>query len=153
MSYDANCTSVMTTWTAPFSCNLTYAERNLAYCVNVFEINEEKRVHVLTDCTVFLESYVYSPDNPNPNATYEVSIIPRSNVNGARNGTASGPITARFAPNCEATTSPPIATTVYNETSEPPTDLVPGSGFGITPVIRTIILLAVLVLLIWYALH
>ena len=137
------------TWKAPFSLNLTYADPNLAYCVNVFEINEEK---VLTDCNVFKESYVYSPDNPNPNAMYEVSIIPRSNVNGSRNGTASETITARFAPNCEATTSPPTAT--YKVISEYITNFVRGTiratGSRIAPDIHTVILFAVLVLFIRY---
>ena len=84
------------TWDAPFSLNLT-SDPDVAYCVDVHNITDEGAgCLILSVCNVLSTYFVYNSTNPNPRDYFQFTIIPRSNVPGARNGTPSQPIVASF---------------------------------------------------------
>ena len=72
-------------WAAPFSLNLTFVEPDIVYCVVVYNITCGRSL-VISDCNV-LESG-YSSDDLRPGYIYEYTVTPRSNVDGAQNGTS-----------------------------------------------------------------
>lgn len=90
LSLASNAISV--TWLPPFSLNLTTAEPDVVYCVNVFN---EIRDHQINNCSVIETEYSFVPNSEDHvDQYYEVTVTPRSNVEGARNGssaTAMGP--------------------------------------------------------------
>ena len=71
-------------WEAPFSLNLTNIEPDIVYCMEVYNITCG-RSHVISDCDV-MESR-YTNDELQSGYIYEYTITPRSNVQGALNGT------------------------------------------------------------------
>jgi hypothetical protein len=75
-------------WSSPFSLNLTDIEPDIVYCVEVYNITCGKRGLITSDCNVTESSY--TSDAPN-GYIYEYIVTPRSNVEGARNGTPSDP--------------------------------------------------------------
>ena len=90
-------TSIILTWSAPFSLNITTAKPDIAYCMQIFNITEMAREHLLTDCSVYQEGYIYTQDDPNPTDEFDIVVIPRSNVEGSKNWTASQPARTRFS--------------------------------------------------------
>ena len=70
-------------WVAPFSLNLTNAEPDIVYCVEVYNITCGRSL-VISDCNVLETSY--SSDDLQPGYIYEYTVTPRSNVEGAQNG-------------------------------------------------------------------
>ena len=77
-------------WTAPFSLDLTNVDPDIAYCVDIYNITCGRRDLIISDCNVTEPSYSSSaPDG----YIYEYIVTPRSNVEGARNGTPSQPLT------------------------------------------------------------
>ena len=92
-------TNIILSWEAPFSLNLT-SEPDVAYCVDVHNITESDNKGaaclILSDCNVLTTYFVYNSTDPNPRDYFQFTIIPRSNVPGARNGTSSQPIVASF---------------------------------------------------------
>ena len=76
-------------WSPPFSLNLTNTEPDIVYCVEVYNITCGRRDLVISDCDVTEPSYTF--DSPS-GYIYEYIITPRSNVEGARNGTQSQPL-------------------------------------------------------------
>ena len=89
--------NIILSWEAPFSLNLT-SDPDVAYCVDVYNItDDEGALHLmLSDCNVLSTYFVYNSTNPNPGDYFQFTIIPRSNVPGARNGTPSQPIVVAF---------------------------------------------------------
>ena len=73
-------------WQSPFSLNLTTAEPDIVYCVDIFNITDE-RDHLISSCSVFKTYYNFEVDNPDTKDLFQLIITPRSNVEGARNGT------------------------------------------------------------------
>ena len=74
-------------WEAPFSLNLTNVEPDIVYCVEVYNITCGGRELLISDCDVTETSYtcdVIAPDG----YIYEYTVTPRSNVEGALNGTS-----------------------------------------------------------------
>ena len=71
-------------WEAPFSLNLTNIEPDIVYCVEVYNITC-RRSHVISDCDVMKSRY--TNDDLQSGYIYEYTITPRSNVQGALNGT------------------------------------------------------------------
>ena len=73
-------------WEAPFSLNLTNAEPDIVYCVEVYNITCGGRELLISDCDVMETSY--TSDVLQPGYIYEYTVTPRSNVEGAQNGTS-----------------------------------------------------------------
>ena len=74
-------------WTAPFSLDLTNVEPDIVYCVEMYNITCGGRELLISDCNVTETSYtsdVIVPDG----YIYEYIVTPRSNVEGAVNGTS-----------------------------------------------------------------
>ena len=82
---------IQLTWKPPFSLNLTTAEPDIVYCVDIFNIvaEEQEKEHIMTNCSVFESCYYFTVDNPDHRDIFQFTITPRSNVEGARNGTPS----------------------------------------------------------------
>ena len=90
--------NIILSWEAPFSLNLT-SEPDVIYCVDVHNVTDNiigGTYLILSDCNVLTTYFVYNNTNPNPIDYFQFTIIPRSNVPGARNGTPSQPIVASF---------------------------------------------------------
>ena len=94
--------TITLTWKRPFSLNLTTAEPDIVYCMDVYGLNFEpgevarSRAHLISDCTVFGKAYTFNDDNPDPTTVFHFVVTPRSNVEGTKNGTASS-IERRFS--------------------------------------------------------
>ena len=90
--------AIIITWEPPFSMNLTNAEPDIVYCVDIFNVTSNQRVenHLISDCSVLDTQYTYILNDPDPTNAFEVKITPRSNVAGARNGTPSENVPAFF---------------------------------------------------------
>ena len=76
------------TWNPPFSLDLTNVEPDIVYCVDVYNITCGGRELLISDCNVTETSYtsdVIAPDG----YIYEYIVTPKSNVEGAINGTSS----------------------------------------------------------------
>ena len=72
-------------WEAPFSLNLTNVEPDIVYCVEVYNITCGGRELLISDCDVMETSYTSTLQ---PGYIYEYTVTPRSNVEGAQNGTS-----------------------------------------------------------------
>ena len=83
------------TWLPPFSFNLTTAEPDVVYCVEITSITNGTMIHLVGDCSVLQSGYIFTTYHEYTMMTqyYEVAVIPRSNVEGARNGSTA---TIRF---------------------------------------------------------
>ena len=73
-------------WIAPFSLDLTNVDPDTVYCVEVYNITCGRRDLIISDCNVTKSSYT-SDDIAPDGYIYEYTVTPRSNVEGARNGT------------------------------------------------------------------
>ena len=78
-------------WDPPFSLDLTAIEPDIAYCVDIYNITCGRKDLIISDCNVTEPSYT-SDDIAPHGYIYEYIVTPRSNVEGARNGTASHPL-------------------------------------------------------------
>ena len=83
-------TSVFITWEAPFSLNLTTAEPDIMYFIDIYNISGGGEL--VESNNVVTSSYIFTPDNPNPDHLFSFEVTPRSNVPGALNGTTSEPV-------------------------------------------------------------
>ena len=105
---DLSNSSITLTWERPYSLNLTTSEPDIIYCVDVYDATggqeETARLnaHLISDCTVLEESFTLKVDNPDPNTLFRFVVIPRSNVQGAKNGTATS-ILERISYECKIT--------------------------------------------------
>ena len=65
-------------WKAPFSLDLTTAEPDIQYCVDVYNVTEGDLVE--SRCDITETSYTFTPDNPSPDHLFNFTVTPRSNV-------------------------------------------------------------------------
>ena len=72
-------------WEAPFSLDLTGADPDIVYCVEVINITCGRSL-LISECDVMETSY--TNDALLPGYIYEYTVTPRSNVKGATNGTS-----------------------------------------------------------------
>ena len=87
--------STTLSWSPPFSLDLTNVEPDIVYCVDVYNITCGGRELLISDCDVTETSYtsdVIVPDG----YIYEYIVTPRSNVEGAINGTPSQPLKSKI---------------------------------------------------------
>ena len=75
-------------WEPPFSLDLTNVEIDIVFCVEIYNVTCGARDLVISDCDVTSTNYTITPDG----YLYEFIVIPRSNVEGAMNGTPSQPL-------------------------------------------------------------
>ena len=87
---------ILLSWMPPFSLDLTAVDPDIAYCVDVYNITDGGLLHISSNCNILSHSYTFSVENPDPRNEFEFTVTPRSNVEGARNGTRSQ-ITGRFS--------------------------------------------------------
>ena len=73
-------------WTAPFSFDLTGVYPDIVYCVEVVNITCGRSL-LISECDVIETSY--TNDVLLPGYIYEYTVTPRSNVEGAQNGTGA----------------------------------------------------------------
>ena len=78
-------------WVAPPSLDLTGIDPDIVYCVEVYNITCGRRDLIISDCNVTETSYTSNDIVPD-GYIYEYIVTPRSNVEGARNGTPSQPL-------------------------------------------------------------
>ena len=72
-------------WIPPFSLDLTNTDPDVIYCVEVYNITCGRSL-LISECDVVETSY--TSDSLPPGYIYEYTVIPRSNVVGASNGTS-----------------------------------------------------------------
>ena len=73
-------------WRAPFSLNLTNADPDIVYCVEIINITCGRSL-LVRECDVMDTSY--TNDALQPGYIYEYTVTPRSNVKGAASGTSA----------------------------------------------------------------
>ena len=83
--------SISVSWEAPFSLDLTTAEPDIQYCVDVYNVTEGEDL-VESRCDITETFYIFTPDNPSPDNLFNFTVTPRSNVPGGLNGTTSEPV-------------------------------------------------------------
>ena len=66
------------------------AEPDIVYCIDIFNITdgETKGDHSISKCNLFETHYNFTLENPVPRDLFQFIVTPRSNVEGARNGTS-----------------------------------------------------------------
>ena len=74
-------------WNPPFSLDLTNADPDIVYCVEIVNVTCGRRNLIISDCFVTEPSYTSDYIAPH-GYIYEYTITPRSNVEGASNGTS-----------------------------------------------------------------
>ena len=72
-------------WKPPFSLNLTTAEPDVVYCVEIYDMDRE---HLNSSC-IFELQYNLTVESPDPRDIFQFTVTPRSNVQGAIDGTPS----------------------------------------------------------------
>jgi len=75
-------TSILLTWTPPFSLDITGVDPDLWYCVEVFNVTAGRTLFT-TNCSVYEPEFEFTVPNPSPCDKFEFRVIP---VNGAGNG-------------------------------------------------------------------
>ena len=78
-------------WDPPFSLDLTGVDPDIVYSVEVYNITCGGRKLVISDCNVTENDYT-SDAIALDGYIYEYIVTPRSNVQGAQNGTPSQPL-------------------------------------------------------------
>ena len=73
-------------WRAPFSLNLTNADPDIVYCVEIINITCGRSL-LVSECDVMETSY--TNDALQPGYIYEYTVTPRSNVEEAASGTTA----------------------------------------------------------------
>ena len=83
--------AIALTWQPPFSLDLTRTEPDIVYCLDIFNITdgEAEADHLISNCSVFEPLYKFATENPDFEDLFQFVVTPRSNVEGARNGTPS----------------------------------------------------------------
>ena len=65
-------------------------EPDIVYCVDIFNITdgETEEDHLISNCSLFETHYNFTVENPDSRQLFQFIVTPRSNVEGARNGTS-----------------------------------------------------------------
>ena len=82
---EASCDSISIAWEAPFSLNLTNAEPDVLYYVDVYNITEGEEIMV-ESVNIAEEYYNFSHANLSLRQEFNFTVTPVSNVPGAVNG-------------------------------------------------------------------
>ena len=84
--------NITISWAPPFSLNLTTAEPDIQYCVDVYVAGGDDHLQSVCDIT---DTY-YTFTAGDPDQLFIFTVTPRSNVEGSLNGTASQPVFGYF---------------------------------------------------------
>ena len=76
-------------WHPSKSANLSNAEPDIAYCLEIYNATCGSGDSLINLCNLTEPRYVYGDGELHPNKIYNVTVIPRSNVDGASNGSAT----------------------------------------------------------------
>lgn len=76
-------------WDPPASANLTNTEPDIAYCLEVYNSTCGSEDLLINLCNLTEPRYVYGDDELHRRKIYNFTVIPRSNVEGASNGSAT----------------------------------------------------------------
>ena len=85
--------SVVLSWNAPWSLNVTGFEHDIWYSVVIQNVTDEDNPTdiLCTKCTNITETqFIFTPEYPSPNDVYNFTVIP---VNGAGEGERSDSVT------------------------------------------------------------
>ena len=74
----------------PFSLNLTTAEPDIQYCVDVYNVTGGGDDHLQSVCDITDTYYTFTASDPDQ--LFNFTVTPRSNVEGSLNGTTSQPV-------------------------------------------------------------
>ena len=66
MSESISASAISISWEAPFSLDLTTAEPDIQYCVDVYNVTGERGDIVESSCDITETSYTFTPNNPSP---------------------------------------------------------------------------------------
>ena len=83
-------TTITISWTPPFSLNLTTAEPDIQYCVDVYNVTGGGDDHLQSVCDITDTYYTFTASDPDQ--LFNFTVTPRSNVEGSLNGTTSQPV-------------------------------------------------------------
>ena len=85
-------TTITISWDPPFSLNLTTAEPDIQYCVDVYNVTgggadlgclTDTNTKLLSICHLTMTNHSYNPDSPNASDLFCFKVTPVSNVPGA----------------------------------------------------------------------
>ena len=76
-------------WNPSKSANLSNVEPDIAYCLDVYNATCGSTDLLINRCDLTEPRFVYSDGDLDPNKKYTTTVIPRSNVEGASNGSAT----------------------------------------------------------------
>ena len=82
--------SITISWDPPFSLNLTTAEPDIQYCVDVYNVTGGGDDHLQSVCDITDTYYTFTASDPDQ--LFIFTVTPRSNVEGSLNGTTSQPV-------------------------------------------------------------
>ena len=82
--------SLTISWAPPFSLNLTTAEPDIQYCVDVYNVTGGGDDHLQSVCDITDTYYTFTASDPDQ--LFNFTVTPRSNVEGSLNGTTSQPV-------------------------------------------------------------
>ena len=92
---DSNTSSIIVSWIAPFSLDVTGVDPDIWYSVLIYNLTDEENTTAVpcTDCHSLTQThYIFSPDYSSPCHKYSFTVIP---YNGAGQGESSQNITGR----------------------------------------------------------
>ena len=72
-------------WNPPPTLDLTDVEPDIAYCITIRNITCGRNDFLVGDCSLTNTFYIY--EHIHPGHVHRVEVVPRSNVEKARNGT------------------------------------------------------------------
>ena len=82
--------NITISWAPPFSLNLTTAEPDIQYCVDVYNVTGGGDDHLQSVCDITDTYYTFTASDPDQ--LFNFTVTPRSNVEGSLNGTTSQPV-------------------------------------------------------------
>ena len=93
-----NTTSIIVSWTAPFSLDVTGVDPDVWYTIFIYNVTHDPITISCTDCVNITEThYTFYPDYYNPCHKYNFTVIP---FNGAGQGQSNGNITSKCMSKC-----------------------------------------------------
>ncbi|XP_064388441.1 uncharacterized protein LOC135336525 [Halichondria panicea] len=133
-------TSMTLIWDAPFSLDLTTAEPDIQYCVDVHSVPGGQLVE--STCDIIDTNYTFSTSDQDQ---LMFTVTPRSNVEGSLNGTSSELVGPPLQGNGTITDGTPSPSLPTIESAQPPFITIVVSS-GVTAVVVLLLLLVIAIL-------
>lgn len=79
------------TWESPFTLNVSNADPDIIYCVQIFPIScfgfmHDEAMSLINDCSITDTNYTL-PTHLNQGNLYQIEVLPRTNLDVTMNGT------------------------------------------------------------------